>query len=171
MWDDKAGVYATSKESKKYTYTPFDVGAVLAALNTLLWFTIPPYDAPLDSGPSLAQKRYIRFFENALVISGMQQASGIVLVEPIYLKREPEVHFAHPVLPLPEKAGGEFGRAPVYAGEVTFADGKWKVTDSRFRTRDAMFLANMSVILNRHQADSFIPLGKLTARLVADVGI
>jgi hypothetical protein len=171
LWDEKAGVYATSKDAKRYAYSPFDVGTVLAALNSVMWLSIPPYDAPLDSGPSLAQKRYVRFFENAVVLSGMQQSSGVVLVEPIYLRREPEVHFTHPALPLPEKAGGRFGVAPVFAGEVTYENGKWQVTDNRFRTRDAMFLANMSVILNRHQADCFIPLGKLTARLVADVGI
>lgn len=171
LWDKKAGVYATSKDAKKYTYTPFDAGAVLAALNTVLWFAIPPYERPLDSGPSLARRRYIRFFENAVVISGMQQSSGISLVEPIYLKREPGIHFAHPALPLPEKAGGKFGKAPVYAGEVTYEDGKWKVTNHRFRTMDAMFLANMSAILNRHQADCFIPLERLTAKFIADAGI
>lgn len=171
LWDEGAGVYATSQDAKRYVYTPFDVGAVLAALNTVLWFSIPPYENPRASGPSLAQKRYLRFFENAVVISGMQQSSGIALVEPIYLKREPKVHFAHPALPLPEKAGGRFGVAPVFAGEVTYGNGSWKVTDSRFRTSDAMFLANMSVILNRHRVDCFIPLGKLTASLVADMGI
>jgi hypothetical protein len=170
LWDEKAGVYATAKDAKKYVYTPFDVGSVLAALNTVLWFAIPPYENPLDSGPSLARKRYIRFFENALVISGMQQSSGIALVEPVYLKREPEIHFAHPALPLPEKAGGEFGKAPVYAGEITYDSGKWKITDYRFRTKDAMFLGTMSVILNRYQADCFIPVERLTANLLADLG-
>jgi hypothetical protein len=119
----------------------------------------------------LAKKRYVSFFENAVVISGMQQASGTALVEPLYLKREPGNHFAHPALPLPEKAGGSFGKAPVYSGEVTYANGKWKVTDYRFRTKDAMFLANMSVILNRHQADCFIPIGRLTAKLLVDFDI
>lgn len=171
LWDEKVGVYATSKDAKRYIYTPFDVGAVLAAFNTVLWFSVPPYEKPLDSGPSLASKRYVRFFENAVVISGMQQSSGIALVEPIYLKREPEIHFVHPALPLPEKAGGAFGLAPVYAGEVTYEQEKWKVTDRRFRTRDAMFLATMSAILNRYQADCFIPLARLISRLLGDFGL
>jgi hypothetical protein len=171
LWDENAGVYATAKEAKKYVYTPFDVGSVLAALNTVLWFAIPPYENPIDSGPSLARKRYVRSFENAIVISGMQQSSGIALVEPVYLKREPEIHFAHPALPLPEKADGEFGKAPVYAGEVTYENGTWRVTDQRFRTKDAMFLGTMSVILNRYQADCFIPIEKLNAKLAADAGI
>jgi hypothetical protein len=170
LWDEKAGVYATSKDAKKYVYTPFNVGSVLAALNTVLWFAIPTYENPLDSGPSLARKRYVRFFENAMVISGMQQSSGIALVEPVYLKREPEIHFAHPALPLPESAGGEFGKAPVYAGEVTYKSGQWKVTDPRFKTKGAMFLATMSVILNRHQADCFIALERLTAKLLTGSG-
>ena len=171
LWDEKAGVYATFKGAERYAYTPFDAGAVLSALNTVLWHTLPPYEKPLDSGPSLAGKRYIRFFENVVVISGLQQASDISLVEKIYLEREPEIYFAHPSLPQPEKAGGKFGKAPVYAGEVTYENGEWKVTDPRFKTMEAMFLANMSVILNRHQADCFIPLERLTAKLVADAGM
>jgi hypothetical protein len=171
LWDEKAGIYATSENAKKYVYTPFDVGSVLAALNTVLWFAIPPYENPLESGPSLARKRYVRFFENAIVISGMQQSSGIVLVEPVYLKREPEIHFTHPALPLPDKAGGEFGKAPVFAAKVTYENGKWKVSNPLFKTKEAMFLANMLVILNRHQADCFIPVEKLTAKLLTDAGI
>jgi hypothetical protein len=171
LWDEKAGVYANFKGSKKHVYTPFDVGAVLAALNSILWFTIPSYDDPLKSGPDLARKRYVTFFENAVVLSGMQRASGISLVEKRYVDREPQIHFAHPALPVPEKAGGKFGIAPVYASQVTFADGKWSVTDERFVTKDAMFLASMSVILNRHQADCFIPMERLTPKLIDDAGI
>ncbi len=171
LWDEKAGVYANLKGSKRHVYTPFDVGAVLAALNSILWFTVPSYEDPLNSGPYLAQKRYVIFFENAVVISGMQRASGISLVEKRYVDREPRIHFSHPALPLPEKAGGRFGISPVYASEVTFEDGKWSATDERFNTKDAMFLANMSVILNRHQVDSFIPVQRLMAKLLTDAGI
>jgi hypothetical protein len=171
LWDEKAGVYANFKGSKKHVYTPFDVGAVLAALNSILWFTVPSYDDPLNSGPDLARKRYVAFFENAVVVSGMQQGSGISFVEKRYIDREPRIHFSHPALPMPEKAGGRFGIAPVYASQVTFEDGKWLVTDKRFNTKDAMFLANMSVILNRHQVDSFIPVQRLMAKLLADSGL
>lgn len=171
LWNETAGVYAPFKGAERYVYTPFDAGAVLAAFNTVLWFAIPSYESPHDSGPFLADKRYTRFFESLIVISGMQQSSGISLVEEIYPEREPELHFAHPALPNPEKAGGSFGKAPVYAGEVTYENGKWRVTDDRFRTMEAMFLANMSVILNRHQADCFIPIERLTAKLLSDAGI
>ncbi|MBW2066661.1 MAG: hypothetical protein JRJ03_17260 [Deltaproteobacteria bacterium] len=61
--------------------------------------------------------------------------------------------------------------APVYAGEVTYENGAWRVSNRRFRTRDAMFLANMSVLLNRSQADCFIPVERLTHRLTSDAGI
>ncbi|MEE9611317.1 MAG: hypothetical protein V3W19_08695 [Desulfatiglandales bacterium] len=171
LWDKKAGIYANFKGSKRHVYTPFDVGAVLAALNSIAWFVVPPYDDPLDSGPDLAKKRYVKFFENALVISGLQRASGISLVERRYLDREARNHFAHPSLPQPEEGGGSFGIAPVYASEVSFEDGKWAVTNERFNTKEAMFLATMSVILNRHQVDSFIPVQRLMAKLLADVGI
>jgi hypothetical protein len=171
LWDEKAGIYTNFKRSKRQFYTPFDVGAVLAALNSVLWFTLPSYDDPLNSGPDLAKKRYVRFFENALFISGLQRASGISLVEKRYVDREPQIHFAHPSLPQPEEAGGKFGIAPVYASEVTFENGKWVITNENFNTKEAMFLANMSVILNRHQADCFIPVERLTAKLLSDAGI
>ncbi len=171
LWDEKAGIYANFKDSKRHVYTPFDVGAVLAALNSVIWFTLPPYDDPINSGPDLAKKRYVTFFENSLVLSGMQHASGISLVEKRYVDREPRIHIAHPSLPQPEEAGGKFGIAPVYASEVIFENGEWAITNDNFNTRGAMFLANMSVILNRHQADCFIPIERLTARLIADTGI
>jgi hypothetical protein len=171
LWDEKAGVYANFEGSKRHVYTSFDVGAVLAALNSILWFTVPSYDDPLNSGPDLAKKRYVTFFENALVISGMQRASGISLVEKRYIDREPEIHLAHPSLPQPEEAGGNFGIAPIYTSEVAFENGKWAITKEKFNTKGAMFLANMSVILNRYQADCFIPLERLTAKLLVDVGI
>ncbi len=157
--------------SKRHVYTPFDVGAVLAALNSMIWFSVPSYDDPLNSGPDLAKKRYVKFFENVVAKSGMQRASGISLVEKRYVDREPQIHFAHPSLPRPEEAGGEFGIAPVYASEVTFENGKWVITNETFDTKGAMFLANMSVIMNRHQVDAFIPLQRLMAKLSADKGI
>ncbi len=171
LWDEEVGVYANSAGSRRYFYAPFDVGAVLAGLNSIIWFAVPSYDDPLNSGTDLAKKRYVKFFENAVVISGMQRASGIVLVEKRYLDREPLIHFIHPSLPQPEEAGGKFGVAPVYASEVVFEDGKWTVTNEKFNTRDAMFLANMSVILNRHQADCFIPLERLIPKLMAEIEI
>lgn len=171
LWDEKAGVYATSPGTKRYIYTPFDVGAVLAGLNSILWFTLPSYDKPFNSGPDLAKKRYVRFFENAVVISGMQEASGVALVEHIYLESEPSINFTHPALPLPEKAGGRFGTAPVYASEVTYENRDWKVTNRRFRTRDAMFLAIISVLLNRSQIDCFVSIERLTHKLMSGAGI
>ena len=36
LWDEKAGIYANFKRSKKHVYTPFRVGAVIAALNSII---------------------------------------------------------------------------------------------------------------------------------------
>lgn len=166
LWDKKAGVYATSKGASRYEYTPFDVGSVIASLNSVLWFALPSYEEPQSKGPQLAARRYVSFFENAVVLSGLQQSSGLYLVEPLYLKREPLNHFVHPALPEQTKAGGRYGIAPVYAGKVAFENGRWKVVDRNFRTRDAMFLSVMSVILNRHSADSFVPVEKILHRLI-----
>lgn len=173
MTDEKGHFVSISPEGRKGRPLAFDQVTVLWAFSDLALISsdleVPPYN---DSEiAKWSTKMADKAFENALVISGMQQASGISLVEPLYLKREPEIHFAHPALPLPEKAGGRFGKAPVYAAEVTYQNGQWKVTDQRFRTKDAMFLASMSVLLNRHQVDSFIPLERLTSKLSADMGL
>ncbi|MFQ6112219.1 MAG: hypothetical protein ACE5LX_09380, partial [Nitrospinota bacterium] len=82
-------------------------------------------------------------------------------------EREPLLNFAHPALPDILSAGGRHGRAPVYAGEVTWERGRWRVTDSRFRTAEAMFLA--SALFNRSQLDPFIPLERLLSRLREDL--
>jgi hypothetical protein len=171
LWDDEAGVYANSSGVPEYVYTPFDVGAVLAALNSIIWFTMPPYERPQEAGPSLARGRYVRFFENSVVISGMQLSSDLSLVERLYLKRESRIRFTHPAIPDMQAAGGSYGAAPVYASRVRYSNGEWSVVDGRFNTRDAMFLAVMSVLLNRHDVDAFVPLGRLTARLVEDLGM
>ena len=56
----------------------------------------------------------------------------------------------------------EAGRAPVFAGEVQFKQGAWRVTDRTFRTADAMFLANMLVMPHEGQADAFLPADRLS---------
>ncbi len=166
----KQGYTPISRDQKGTSTPPFRVGAVLAALNSIIWFSVPSYDDSLNSEPDLAKKRYVKFFENAMAISGLQRASGISLVEKRYVDREPQIHFAHPSLPQPEETGGRFGIAPVYASEVSFEDGRWVITNEKFNTKEAMFLANMSVIVNRHQVDSFIPVQRLMAKLLADAG-
>lgn len=62
---------------------------------------------------------------------------------------------AEHTLPLPPKAGGEFGQAVVYNGAVAYdADGdSWSVTDERFYTAEALYLANQDIWLSNWGGD------------------
>lgn len=172
LWDPKAGVYATAPGTARYRYDPVTVGAILGALNALRWFGTPGLYAtvparPEPPSPLLAEQRSTAFFETIFLRSGLLTATGVVVVPRRYLDREPIFHFTAPSIPVPAAAGGKLGRAPVYASEVTYADGRWTVTNGRFTTAPAMFLATMSGWLHRSQADGFIPLERLMPRLLA----
>lgn len=104
-----------------------------------------------------ANRLYPGFLETVLVDARLQLASPLPLVPARYREGWPDTAFAHPALPTPEKAG----LAPVFAGEVVHENGTWRVSDRRFRTADAMFLANMLVMPHEGQADTFLPANRL----------
>lgn len=148
-WDDQLGAFG---QKSMVAYSPATTAAVAAALNAVRWH-----------GPAgLAERAtdlYPRFLETVLVRAGLQLASPLPLVPARYREDRPDAAFAHPVLPAPEKAG----LAPVFAGEVVHEDGAWRVSDRRFRTAEAMFLANMLVMPRDGQADAFLPADRLSA--------
>jgi hypothetical protein len=152
LWDEQAGVFRNQAGAGRIVYTPFSVGAVVAALNALRWH------GPEGVGDDAA-RLYPIFFENAIVRSGLLRASPLPLVQPEYLDEAPAAAFAHPVLPAPE----EVGVAPVFAGEVVYENGRWAVTDPIFRTEDALFLSNMLAIPSDDRADPFLPAERLAA--------
>jgi hypothetical protein len=117
LWDEKAGVYATSPDAKVYTYTPFDVGAIVGALHATKEIVGPELQD--DSIATQAAQRLAAFYTNAVEKSGMQ-ASGEALKD------------------------GKFGRANTANAEVQYDtnSGNWKVTNNRFVTEDNMYLAN-----------------------------
>lgn len=147
-WDDRAGIFRTGAGVS--VYTPRIVGAVIAALNAMRWHG--PEDAAAQ-----ARKLYPRFFENAVVRSGLLIASPLPLVSKPYLEKEPVPNFAHPVLADPAKVG----MAPVFAAEVVHEGAGWRVTDPAFRAGDAMFLANMLAVRSQGRADTFLPEDRL----------
>ena len=104
-----------------------------------------------------ARRLYPRFFEVAVVRSGLLRASPLPLVAAAYREDEPDAHFAHPALP----DTGAAGVPPVFAAEVTFQAGAWTVTDATFRTADALFLANMLAMRSDGRADTFLPDDRL----------
>src|SRR3546814_3364685 len=87
------------------------------------------WHGPVDLAEKATQL-YPRFVETVLVRAGLQLASPLPLVPEQYRKNRPDVAFAHPKLPALDKAGV----APVFAGEVIYENGTWRVSDRRFRT-------------------------------------
>jgi hypothetical protein len=149
-WDERLGAFRPS--DGPVVYTPMTLGALAAGLNALRWYG--PADAAAE-----ANRLYPRLFETVLVQAGMLQSSPLPLVGEHYLKKEPAAHFAHPELPSAAKT--RF--APVFAGEVRSEDGRWRVTDTRFRTAEALFLANMLGMRREGRADAFLAEDRLAA--------
>ncbi len=147
-WDDRLGAFASGGP---IAYTPATTAAVVAALNAMRWY------GPTNLAER-ATKLYPRFVETVLVRAGLQLASPLPLVPAQYRKDRPDAAFAHPALASLDKAGV----APVFAGEVVHENGAWRVSDRRFRTAGAMFLANMLVMPHDGQADPFLPADRLS---------
>ena len=151
-WSDRLGVFENQWDEGRIVYTPFTVGAVVAALDGLRWYG--PQDVRSE-----AERLYPTFFEHAVVRSGLLRASPLPLVQPEYLEEEPPSSFAHPTLPSPEEAGV----APVFAGEVVYENGNWSVTDPMFRAQPSLFLCNMLAIPSAGRVDTFLPAAGLAA--------
>ena len=128
LWDDAAGLFRQGEASQ--SYGPRSAGAVVAALNAMRW-----HGETVQA--DIAAALFPRFFEAVIVRSGLMQASPLPLVAASYLEGVPPEHFAHPALPEADAS------APVFASEVIFEDGTWRITDPAFRTGDALFLSNM----------------------------
>lgn len=127
LWDDGAALFRNGRGA--VSYGPRSAGAVVAALSAMRWH-----------GEDRASALFPRFFETVIVRSGLLQASPLPLVAAPYLEDTPPAHFAHPVLP------DATSIAPVFASEVVYEDGAWRVSDRSFRTGDALFLTNMLAV-------------------------
>lgn len=148
-WDDRLGAFASGAAT---AYTPAATAAVVVGLNAMRWY------GPVHLAERATQL-YPRFLETVLVRAGLQLASPLPLVPAQYRKVRPDAAFAHPALASLDKAGV----APVFAGEVIHENGTWRVSDRRFRTAEAMFLANMMVMPHNGQADPFLPADRLSS--------
>jgi hypothetical protein len=149
-WDERLGAFRPS--AGPVVYTPLTLGALAAGLNALRWYGAA--DAAQE-----ANRIYPRLFETVLVQARMLHSSPLPLVGEHYLKQEPAAYFAHPALP----SAATTGYAPVFAGEVRHEDDRWRVTDARFRTAQAFFLANMLGMRREGRADAFLAEDRLAA--------
>jgi plastocyanin len=126
LWDDDAGVYASGAGDSTYTITARDAGDITGGLNAA--------DALLDMD---IRENYARFFNQTFNRGRLQRAE----------RPQSRDEGAEFTLPLPPAAGGEFGQAAVYNAEVEYdidAD-EWSVTDGRFDTEWALYLANQDI--------------------------
>jgi halocyanin-like protein len=137
LWDPDAGTFKPGSNASTYTITARDAGDVTGGLNAA--------DAVL--GRSDARETFATFFNQTFNRGRLQRAE------------RPPSHSesAAFTLPLPPAAGGEFGQAAVYNSEVEYdpdAD-EWSVTDPRFRTADALYLANQDIWVGNWGGDFF----------------
>jgi plastocyanin len=131
LWDPDAGTYASGTDDDTYRITARDAGDVVGGLNAA--------DELLDLDG--VQSSFAEFFDQTFNRGRLQRA-----------ERPPsrDESAAH-TLPLPPKAGGEFGQAAVSNAAVEYDTGsdEWSVVDSTFDTEAALYLANQEVWLSR----------------------
>jgi hypothetical protein len=143
-WNDELGVFGRADGEAYVSYTPRTLGALVAALNAMRWH------GPADLADE-AERLYPKLFETILVRAGLLRSSPLPLVPTDDRGALPDALFD--ALPDPTEAGV----APVFAGEVRYEKGAWRLSDPMFRTADAMFLTNMLVMSRDGQADAFLP--------------
>jgi len=115
QWWKLPGVYSQTPLSTEYTYNADDVGIITGALNASRLFLKDRVDR------DLAELRMRIFFCKAVNISGLQMSMPSPDFMPEWLQeREPTIHFRHGAVLLPSEADGDFGIAPVFAGEVAY---------------------------------------------------
>jgi hypothetical protein len=137
LWAPDAGTFSTGLGDDTYAITARDAGDITGGLNAA--------DAVLDM--SGAQETFAQFFNGTFNRGRLQRA-----------QRQPSVSDSNPnEPPLPPAAGGEFGQAAVYNGEVEYDTnaGEWSVTDDRFYTGEALYLANQDIWVGNWGGDFY----------------
>jgi len=137
LWDADGGTFMSGTDASTYAITARDAGDITGGLNAA--------DAVL--GRSGVRDTFARFFNQTFNRGRLQRAE-----RPPSRSEDAE----HP-LPLPPNAGGEYGQAAVYNAEVEYdtdAD-EWTVTDPRFRTEEALYLANQDIWVGNWGGDFY----------------
>ncbi len=136
--------------SSQSTYSIDNVGVILGALNSLKFYG----GGAVDQG--LVEELFTAFFENVVNKSGLQQAvPPIPAAKGAFEQEEPPIFYGYPTVPMPGMAGGEFGVAPVFAGEVSWDGSAWSVTDANFDTAGAMHASNELIWFHNDEVTGF----------------
>lgn len=151
-FDAKSGTFGSTS-----TYSVDDVAWIIGGLNSLVQVGPEGLRAP-------AAKMLVAFYEATLDQSGLQLSAppgkdGAMAGE--FEKDLPSIVYYHGRnTPPPPMAGGEFGRLMLPASEISFDDGTWTVTHTRFESAGGMHLANELNWLGPHLGSvPFPPLG------------
>ena len=119
-----------------------EVADIVGALNAVDRFGPPAVDTARVSAV------LVPFYKAVINIGGMQLSAPPreMAAAPFELERLAgcDECFAYQTVPTPMAAGGV---APVTATAVSFDDGRWSVSDQRFDTHAAMYLANEDIWL------------------------
>jgi hypothetical protein len=123
LWNEQAGAYRSAPDALSYEYSVWDVGDLVGAFGAAIY----------DLGLVEARVRYAQLFEGVIKKARLMIAEGL----------EAGGSADNDPVPAPEDAGGRYGRAPAFASKVQLdpALGDWVVTNSRFTTAGAMYLA------------------------------
>jgi len=136
LWDDDSGVYASGQDDSTYSITARDAGDITGGINAANFLL------EMD-----VQDRYARFFNQTFNRGRLQRAE----------RPQSRDETAEYTLPLPPEAGGEYGQAAVYNAEVEYDTGadEWSVSDRRFDTEWALYLANQDIWISHWGGDFY----------------
>jgi plastocyanin len=142
LWDSDAGTFKPGENADTYTITARDAGDITGGLNAA--------DAVL--GLDGTKDQFATFFNQTFNRGRLQRAQRPQSVD----------EGADHQPPLPLAAGGEHGQAAVYNAEVEYdpdAD-EWSVTDDRFDTEWALYLANQDIWVGNWGGDLYQGRGR-----------
>ena len=134
------------------SYTIDDFGTIMGTLNALRIFETADVDA------DRVNEVFRVFWEEVMNKGGLQLSAPPIKVakSPFEYEGEPETYFRYgPSQPVPPKAGGEFGIAPVFATAVAWKEGKWQVTDPMFDSAGAMHASNEMIWFHYDEINGF----------------
>ncbi|PSP55916.1 plasmid stabilization protein [Halobacteriales archaeon QS_1_67_19] len=137
LWDEEVGVFTSAEGDSTYTFTGRDAADLTGGLNCA--------DAELELDGT--KERFATCFNELFNRARLQRAE------------RPPSHDgnAEYPLPLPPKAGGEFGQAAVYNTEIQYdtESDTWRVTDDTFDCEQALYLANQDIWVSHWGGEFF----------------
>ena len=142
LWDPDAGTFKPGLNADTYAITARDAGDITGGLNAA--------DAVL--GMNGVQDTFARFFNQTFNRGRLQRAE----------RPQSRNENAEYTLPLPPEAGGDYGQAAVYNAAVEYdpAADEWSVTDDRFDTEWALYLANQDLWIGQWAGDFYQGRGR-----------